>query len=308
MNRSGLEVKLTIPQEREISGIYEWSAIYRVPDPLVFHWSETVRFTLRVRPTTLPLGGLANKPVRIEQDCFVEAESSRLTTISSLHEALYDLELLVCLLSGFPGSLTLTSCSSPCAVGPDGRIRSLALQFDKQSDDEVNAANLDWERALVPYPKVQERFTDLVPRWRDVLDVQGKVVHAYFAGRHARHAEEQLLACANALQRLVESSEGRQSFERSVSQVIGCYLAPATATQSIQLLTKTRHYLTHYNPAENQDAARGAQLANLVDMVDAMVRCKLLELLGFSVDEIKGFIRDNYEFSKRITMNRWSEH
>lgn len=311
MNRSGLEVMLKFPNEGEMAPSFEWNAAYRIPETLIFNWSESVRFAVRIAVAGLPTGAAATKPIRIEQICVVEATSTTPTTISSLQQALNGFELLVRLLSGFPRSLQITKCISPHATNDDGRATVLEFQIDSSSIDYLDVENLDWREAWVPYSTVEENLPVLVPRWREILGRQGEVIYSYFAGRRAKHIEDQLVTCANTLQRLDESVRGRRKFESAVSDAIHEYLPTDLATESVALLARTRHYFTHYNPDESDGAARGAQLANLVDLVDAIVTCKLLELLGFSVAEsvaeVKGFLDSNHEFGKRLSMSRWRD-
>lgn len=244
MNRSGLEIKLTSQHGDLGAPTLEWSAVYRVPEPLIFDWNENVKFVVSIGVSGLPTGAIASKPILIEQICFVEAKGATPTTISLLHQALHEFELLVRLLSGFPRSLQVTSCRSPHATTEEGKVKALDFQFDSLLGDDVDVTSLNYRDALVPYPDVQGRFPSLVVQWGKIVETQGEVLHSYFAGRHAKHMEDRLMTCANALQRLDESTEGRRSFKEAVSQPINQYLPAELAAQSIALLVRTRHFHT----------------------------------------------------------------
>ena len=305
LNRSGFDIEV---MRIENAQHYEWRAAYRQPELITWKWSDDLDFVVRFSVEGLPSGVHANKPITMRQVCSVEAVSALPKTIVALHQAQYGLSLLISLLSGFSSQMTLVACGSSLVVA-NGRRKQLELQLDRiDTNEDRESAALDWHKALVPYPEVESEFADLVPRWKQLLEEQGEVIDAYFASRGAAHLEEQLVGGANALQRLEETSKGRRlAFEVAVSEPINRYVPATVAAWVIPLLTKTRHYFTHFNPAERADAARGAQLANLVDLVDAIVVCKLLELLGFDAQKVKTFLDKNENFRKRLMMNRWTD-
>ena len=305
LNRSGFDIKVLGIEDPQH---FEWRAVYRRPESITWKWSDDFDFVVRFSVEGLPSGVHANKPITMRQVCSVEVVSDLPTTIVALHQAQYGLSLLISLLSGFTSQMTVVACESSL-VEANGRRKQLELQLDRiGTNEDAESSALDWQRALVPYQEVETEFADLVPRWRQLLEEQGEVIDAYFASKRAAHVEEQLVGGANALQRLEESSKGRLTFEVAVTEPINRYVSANVAAWVIPLLTKTRHYFTHFNPAERADAARGAQLANLVDLVDAIVTCKLLELLGFDTSRVKTFLGKSDHFQKRLMMNRWTDH
>jgi len=305
VNRSGFHVELKWYEGCSPEHSFEWNATYRAPQSLEWEWDDSTNIRVSFGVEGLPDGRNAHKPIAIQQVCFLKAWSVGPTEVNSLQNALHGFNLLVRLLSGVDSELTLVGCSSPEVVGSNGHARVLELQFDRGSLDRHISVELH-HQSLIPFSVVEERFAVLVRAWAGLLVEQGEVIHAYFVGMNAKYAEERLLSGANALQRLVESTSGRTSFETAVSAPLREY-APCLADNVIQLLKRTRHYLTHYNPAERADAARGAELANLAELVEAVVACKLLEMLGFSSIEIKQTAAANTQFDQKLKMRRWSE-
>jgi hypothetical protein len=67
----------------------------------------------------------------------------------------------------------------------------------------------------------------------------------------------------------------------------------------IRSTTATRHYLTHYEPALEAQAARGEALFNLAERLDLTLQIILLNELGFSIERIQSVLTRYSSHSRR---------
>jgi hypothetical protein len=68
----------------------------------------------------------------------------------------------------------------------------------------------------------------------------------------------------------------------------------------INNITNTRHYLTHYNEALKSQAAEGDDLWSLCIIMEAIFQLHLLQVLGFSKEEIDSILNSSYKLKQKF--------
>lgn len=68
----------------------------------------------------------------------------------------------------------------------------------------------------------------------------------------------------------------------------------------IRLIVDTRNYLTHYNPSLEGRAARGRDLFDLVDRMEAFFKLLLLTRIGFTPEDVTALTAENWDFQHKM--------
>lgn len=71
-------------------------------------------------------------------------------------------------------------------------------------------------------------------------------------------------------------------------------------SKMIRSIVNTRNYLTHYNESLKEKAADGAELSAICQKMEAMFQLHILNILGFSTDEVSAIYNNSENLRKKI--------
>lgn len=296
---SGLhtEIELTDSLTKKIV----WKARYEQPKSLCFSMLNGA--TLKIHFTASFPASSGAGDVALKQECLVASSGE---SLDKLRSRAYHLQLLIKLLSGYKIQATFDSVKQ-CEIVEGGKPVAMPLYLNRKDGTDAEANRPHFADALVPFAEISDVLQRCIDKWMDIIAIYGDAVLVSLADVSGLPLQTRLLNLVNSLQRYSEADLGKKVVISAVlPKMLGPYCSSTVTDRAVDLIESSRHYFTHFNPTFSDRAASGAELANLVDLLDLVNRCALLERLDFKPVQIKDWVSKSLRFKDHLSMDRWS--
>jgi hypothetical protein len=290
--------------ELDSSKLKSWLAKYVQPERLTYELTSEVTLVIHF---TFKKDGSAQSNISFEVDCGVEVACASEKDLLAIRKFVYGFQLLLMLFSGRRMDVAHNAVYSNQVIDPGGeRLAALPIFFNDELREEKDQDIPHWFDFFIPFSAVKNDFQNSLRRWSDMLELYGEAVGTSLFDSPQITLQTRFLNLTNSLHQYVETdSNKRVSLIEALRQLLEPYCTQTFTSSVLKKIESSRHYYTHYNPLLAAKAAVGADLANMVDFLDMINRCALLERLGFSRDQVKDWISKSHRFNDRLSMNRW---
>lgn len=299
-----------------VNGGRRWTASYVLPEPCVYRFDQGVTVKLLATCHFSNVGFLG---LQLLQDATLEVSFEEVRPFAELESKVHSIRQLLMLLSGLELRPTWNH------VGHVSSDTTLPV-FRNQTLRPTSGPAHPQLHVFVPFEDISSELSDLLNKWPDVQNLYGDAVATGLFTPYLPHIYETKISnLVNCLVRYAEAEAGGKTAFRKflknikrdrdrtvyvVEESVRRY-RPNAREDFIRDVSKevegARHYYTHFNPDLKEDAAEGARLANLVDFLDVINRCTLLEKLGLDRDRIIQWVQKSREHSRRFRMERFKE-
>lgn len=299
-----------------VQGGRRWTASYVLPDSRVYRVDPGLTVKLL---TTCHFSNVGFLGLQLLQDVTLEVSFEEARPFAELESKVHSVRLLLMLLSGLELRPTWNH------VGRVSDAETLPVFRNHMPRLSAEPAHLQL-RTLVPFEDISAELPELFSKWEGVQSAYGDAVATSLFTPYLAHTREiKISSLVNCLVRYAEADAGGKTAFGKVLKKIDrdgdrtAYVIeegvrryrPNAREDFIRDVSKevedARHYYTHFNPGLKEDAAEGARLANLVDFMDVINRCTLLEKLGLDRDRIIQWVHKSHEYGKRFRMERFKE-
>lgn len=279
-----------------------WTASYVLPEPRVYRVDSGLTVKLLATCHFSNVGFLG---LQLLQDVTLEVSFDEAMPFAELESKVHSIRLLLMLLSGLELRPTWNH------VGRVSDAETLPVFRNHMPRLSAEPAHLQL-RTLVPFEDISAELPELFSKWDGVQSAYGDAVATSLFTPYLAHTNETKISnLVNALVRYAEAdAEKKVLVETVLDKTVRLYL-PTASNEVVSALKErieaTRHYYTHFNPSKKEMAAEGAALANVVDFLDVINRCVLLEKLGLDRDRVLQWVHKSREYGKRFRMERFKE-
>jgi ApeA N-terminal domain 1 len=297
-----------------VHGGRRWMASYVLPKPFVYRVDPglTVKLLATCHFSNVGLFGL-----QILQDAAVEISCQEAVRFAKLEAKVHGIRQLLMLLSGLELRPTWNH------VGLFSDEDALPVFRNQASRPSIEPAHPQLH-TFVPFEDISAELPELLSRWEGVQKSYGDAVATGLFTPYLSHTYETKISnLVNCLVRYAEADAGGEKVlkqeVRSQKGGVAAHVVEKAArryrptaredflSDLKEKIESTRHYYTHFNPDKKEIAAEGAELANLVDFLDVINRCVLLEKLGLEKDRVIQWVHKSHEYGKRFRMERFQE-
>jgi hypothetical protein len=203
----------------------------------------------------------------------------------------------------------------------------ISLYYASQPYTEIEP-KIEWHRMLFRFAQIREDAERIVNNWFDAYEVIEPALNLYFSTKTAayKYLEGKFLALAqgletyhrrtskNLIKQCPEKNKdllsGRLNYgnELSLRQRIKNIIDPfkkliGTRQERDKLITTivaTRNYLTHYDKSLESKAVSGRDLWWLCLKMEAIFQLHLLQVLGFTQEEVQSVFDHSYELQQKL--------
>jgi hypothetical protein len=279
-----------------------WTASYVLPEPRVYRVDSGLTVKLLATCHFSNVGFLG---LQLLQDVTLEVSFDEAMPFAELESKVHSIRLLLMLLSGLELRPTWNH------VGRVSDAEALPVFRNHMPRLSAEPAHLQL-RTLVPFEDISAELPELFSKWDGVQSAYGDAVATSLFTPYLAHTNETKISnLVNSLVRYAEAdAEKKVLVETVLDKTVRLYL-PTASNEVVSALKErieaTRHYYTHFNPSKKEMAAEGAALANVVDFLDVINRCVLLEKLGLDRDRVLQWVHKSREYGKRFRMERFKE-
>lgn len=295
-----------------VHGGRTWTASYVLPEPRVFQADDGLMIKLHATCHSSTVGRFGTQFL---QDAVLEVALQKGVAFLEMESKVHGIRQLLMLLSG----LELRPTWNQVVRVSNEDALSVFYNCAPRPDLEPAPPVL---RTFVPFEDVSGELVGLLNRWVDVQKKYGDAVATGLFTLYLPHTYETKVSnLVNCLVWYAEADAGGElALKQGVRPLKGGVAAyvvektvrryrPTVSSDFIrdlkEKIANTRHYYTHFNPAKKEFAAEGAELANLVDFLDVLNRCVLLEKLGLETDRILQWVHKSHEYGERFRMRRF---
>jgi hypothetical protein len=285
-----------------VQGGRRWTASYALPEPRVYRFDPGVTVKLFATCHFSNVGFLG---LQLLQDVTLEVSFENAWPFRELELKVHSVRLLLMLLSGLELRPTWNH------VGRVSGVETLPVFRNHKPRPSAEPAHLQ-ARSFVPFEDISAELPELLSKWGGVQMAYGDAVAASLFTPHLSHTHETKISnLVNCLVRYAEADTGKKVLVETVLDKAVRRYRPTASNEFVSALKErieaTRHYYTHFNPSKKEMAAEGAELANVVDFMDVINRCVLLEKLGLDRDRVLQWVYKSREYSRRFRMERFRE-
>lgn len=299
-----------------VQGGRRWTANYVLPEPRVYRVDPGLTVKLLATCHFSNVGFLG---LQLLQDVTLEVSFEEARSFAELESKVHSIRLLLMLLSG----LELRPTWNHVRRASDAETLPVFRNHMPRLSAEPAHLQL---RTVVPFEDISVELPGLFSKWEGVQSAYGDAVATSLFTPYLAHTSEiKISNLVNCLVRYAEADAGgKTAFGKLLKKIDRdgdrtAYVIeegfrryrPNAREDFIRDVSKevenARHYYTHFNPHLKEDAAEGARLANLVDFLDVINRCVLLDKLGLGRDRIIQWVQKSHEYSKRFRMERFKE-
>lgn len=282
-----------------VQGGRRWTASYVMPEPRVYRVDSevTVKLIATCHFSNVGLLGL-----QLLQDARLEVSFENAVPFAELELKVHNIRQLLMLLSGLELQPTWNH------VGLFSDEEALPVFRNQASRPSIEPAHPQLH-TFVPFEDISAELPELLSRWEGVQKSYGDAAATGLFTPYLSHTYETKISnLVNCLVRYAEADAGGEMVlkqeVRSQKGGVAAYVVEKAArryrptaredflSDLKEKIESTRHYYTHFNPDKKEIAAEGAELANLVDFLDVINRCVLLENSGWKrIASFNGFTR-----------------
>lgn len=299
-----------------IHGGRRWTASYVLPEPRIYRVDPGLTVKLLA---TYQISNVGFLGLQLLQDATLEVSVDEARPFAELESKVHSVRQLLMLLSGLELRPTWNH------VGRVSDAETLPVFRNHMPRLSAEPAHLQL-RTLVPFEDISAELPELLSKWGGVLTAYGEAVATSLCAPYLAHTSETKISnLVNCLVRYAEANaDGKTAFGNFLKKINRAHdrtayvveesvrrYCPNAREDFIREVSKevedARHYYTHFNPGLKVDAAVGARLANLIDFLDVINRCTLLEKLGLDRDRILQWVHKSHEYSRRFRMERFKE-
>ncbi len=272
-------------------------------------------FTLSIQFNwSAPLGiGIGNiSKATITQKAVLCLETPNFRKFSELVDYVRQINNLLCLALDEPVALTSVHVSRPDIVeDTGGKKRPIEIEVYYPSLPHPDTSpEIHRQHMLFPYQEVESNFGSVLSKWLDGYRQLEPAFNLYFAATTAKHAylETQFLFLVQGLEALHRRMVGSENGKVHLRKRLADLLAPLAKhfendkknEALINDVVKTRHYLTHYDPALESQSKAGVDLWGLCTKLEVLFELQLLRQVGFSDDQIDRIVNGNYRTKEKL--------
>ena len=301
-------------EDTTIHGGRTWTASYALPEPRVYQVDSDLTIKLLA---TCRWSSVGRFGMQILQDVAMEIALDDAVSFAELESKVHGIRQLLMLLAGLELRPTWNH------VGHVSDEEALTVFRNQTSRPSTEPAHPQLH-TFVPFEDISAELPELLSRWVGVQKSYGDAVATGLFTPYLSHTYETKISnLVNCLVRYAEADAGGEKAlkqeVRSQKGGVAAYVVEKTVrryrptarddflSDLKEKIEATRHYYTHFNPDKKEIAAEGAELANLVDFLDVMNRCVLLEKLGLERDRIIQWVHKSHEYGRRFRMERFQE-
>lgn len=302
---SGISAKCSLEK-------HEAEITYKRPEQINYLLDNGITFSIRFN-WTAPIGIGNIFKATITQKAALCLETQDCKKLSELVEYVGQINNLLCLALDQPVALTSVNVSRPDIVedvGEKKRPIEIEVYYTSRPHPDL-PPKIHRPHMLFPYQEVQPNFGSILSKWLDGYRQLEPAFNLYFSATTAKHAflETQFLFLVQGLEalhrRIIDSSKDTKVYlkERLV------YLLEPFAKHfgdgkkheaMVDEIVKTRHYLTHYDPALESQSKAGTDLWRLCTKMEVLFELQLLRQIGFSSDQIDRIVNGNYRTKEKL--------
>ncbi|MDD2776246.1 MAG: hypothetical protein PHU06_09840 [Gallionella sp.] len=251
-----------------------------------------------------------------------EAKITQKASISLVSEKLRPLEDYLTLIEKIKNFL----CFAIDETVSVGEVNVYSINITQKIEEEVfqevpigvyykSAYNLEttpeiqWHSMLFRYGVISSKFGAILQNWLAQYEIAEPAFNLYFASKFGVHQflEGSFLSLAQGIEVLHRrTTKEKLTFSQRVQSMIkpfqsyDCY---RNSEGFIQRIVDTRNYLTHYNEKLADKAAKGVELWELHQQLEALFQLHFLRLIGLEEELIHKLVSESTSSALRHKLN-----